>query len=505
MAEKKKNDATKDSKVGVDPYLVIVSNRGPFSFKQLDDGQLSINRGAGGLVTALSALAQQHDVLWVAAALGDGDVQWAEENPTVANVQGIDLKLIIPDADEYNRYYNKISNPLLWFIQHQLWDLPRNPQIDSDTWDAWHNGYVAINRQFADAVVDAVKGSDRPVIVFPQDYQLYMVPSFLREKLGDQVQIQPFLHIPWPSPDTWRLLPKEMRDSILSSLLASDRVGFQTRSDAFNFIQTCRFYLEDAHTYGSRVSINYQDRKIEAKPYPISIDVEKVKSLSNDPQTNIWKNQIAGFVGNRRLILRTDRVEPSKNILRGLQAYRTLLDAHPEHLGKVVMVALLVPSRMGVDEYQSYLREIMSEAGLINADYGDGIWEPVRIILGDNYYRALAAMQMFDVLLVNPIADGMNLVAKEGVLINEKNGVLVLSEHAGAFYELGDYALTVSPFDIYSASEALHEALTMPEDKRRNFADKLRHIVESADVRQWFYNQVQDALKAMTASAEEKN
>lgn len=479
------------------PLIVIASNRGPFSFKEQENGEFLTTRGAGGLVTALSALAEQHDVLWVAAALSEGDIAWARANPDIANVQGINLKLIITDEEVYDQFYNKISNPLLWFIQHQLWDSPRNPRIDEDTWDAWRNGYTVINKQFAEAIAEAVESVSRPVVVFPQDYQLYLVPKYLREQLGDKIQIQPFIHIPWPSPDAWRMLPSVMREGILSSLLASDRVGFQTESDAFNFIQTCRFYLNNAHTYGSRVSINYQGRKTESRTYPISIDVEKVRALSNDPQTNIWKNQIAGLVGGSRLILRTDRVEPSKNILRGLEAYRTLLATHPEHIGKVQMVALLVPSRMEVNEYQSYLREIMAEAGFINADYGDGVWEPVRVILGDNYYRALAAMELFDVLLVNPIADGMNLVAKEGALINSRNGVLVLSEHAGAFYELGEHTLAVSPFDIYSTAEALHQALQMPEDERRTKSQALKELIEKADVRQWFYNQVEDALAAL--------
>jgi trehalose 6-phosphate synthase len=187
--------------------------------------------------------------------------------------------------------------------------------------------------------------------------------------------------------------------------------------------------------------------------------------------------------------------------LRGFQAYRALLEKHPEHRGKIQFLALLVPSRMEVGEYQNYLGETMAEAGTINAQYSDSIWEPVRIILGDNYSRAIAAMQMYDVLLVNPLADGMNLVAKEGVLVNRKNGVLVLSEYAGAFYELGEHALIVSPFDVYGTAEALHTALTMPEADRAAHAKALRAIVTKADVREWFAAQVEDALRALNSQA----
>jgi trehalose 6-phosphate synthase len=210
----------------------------------------------------------------------------------------------------------------------------------------------------------------------------------------------------------------------------------------------------------------------------------------------LLKSQLMNAVGDCNLILRVDRIEPSKNILRGLAAYRVLLESHPEYRGKVKMMALLVPSRMEVTQYQDYLREIMAEAGLINAEYSDSSWEPVRIMVGDHYPRAIAAMQLYDVLLVNPIADGMNLVAKEGVLVNQQNGVLILSEHAGASYELGENALLVSPFDVYSTAEAMHQALTMPLEERRSRGVALRRIVESVDVSHWFYSQLEDAFRA---------
>jgi trehalose 6-phosphate synthase len=215
----------------------------------------------------------------------------------------------------------------------------------------------------------------------------------------------------------------------------------------------------------------------------------------------LLKSQLLNFVSDRKVILRVDRIEPSKNILRGLEAYSTLLDVHPEHRGKIQMLALLVPSRMGVDEYQDYLRDIMSAAGMINARFSNPYWEPVRIMLGDNYERAIAAMQFYDVLLVNPLADGMNLVAKEGALVNQKDGVLVLSEDAGAFYELGDHSLTVSPFDVYGTAEAIHKALNMPQEEKRRHAEALKKIVKNADIRTWFYDQVDDAMRAFKSQA----
>jgi len=484
------------------PLIVIASNRGPYRFELNDNGQFVSKRGAGGLVTALAALAEQLDVLWIASALSETDKQWAtEQNNTVTNVDGINLRLVVSDDEAYHQFYNIIANPLLWFIQHGMWDMTRNPIIEESTWQAWDAGYLAINRQFSKIVVDSVEqvlrnDPQRPVIIFPQDYHLYLLPHFLREALGQRAQIQPFIHIPWPGPDGWRILPRTIRDTLLKSLLVSDRIGFQTRRDAFNFVQTARFYVEGAHSHGSRVSIEYEGHTVQAKAYPISVDVEKLESLVSEGQARLHKNQLLGLVGDRKLILRVDRVEPSKNILRGLQAYRTLLEEHPEHHGAVVMMALLVPSRMKVDEYQIYLRDIMAEAGMINAEFSDEFWQPVSIILGNNYPRALAAMQLYDVLLVNPIADGMNLVAKEGALVNQRDGVLLLSEHAGAFYELGDYALTVSPFDVYSTANAMHDSLTMPYEERAKRAEELKTIVRKAGVKAWFFSQVQDALQA---------
>ncbi len=480
------------------PLIVIVSNRGPFSFKKNADGTFRVERGVGGLVTALGALAEQHEVLWVAAAMDKDDRRWVDAQPDEPQqVEGIFLRLMKPDRKAYQGYYNVISNPMLWFIQHQLWDAPRNPSITQETWNAWEKGYLEINKAFARIVARTVEDEKRPVIVLPQDYHLYMFPHYLRELSSAKVQIQPFIHIPWPGPDAWRVLPGEIRNAILSSLLQADRLGFQTQRDAFNFIQTCRFYLEGAHAYGTRDTIEYKGRKVKAVAYPISVDTQKLNTMSEQ----LLQSHPYNFGEGRKVILRVDRIEPSKNILRGLEAYRTLLETHPEHRGKVQMVALLVPSRMEVNEYQDYLRDIMSEAGMINANYSTSYWEPVRIVVGDNYERAIATMQFYDVLLVNPLADGMNLVAKEGTLVNQRDGVLVLSEDAGAFYELGEYALTVSPFDIYGTARAIHQALTMPPEEKHKRAEALRAIVTKADIRSWFYDQVDDAMQAFESQS----
>lgn len=483
-----------------EPLIVIASNRGPFSFQRDESGEFTYTRGQGGLVTALASVAEKRDVLWVACALSEDDEAWVEaHDDTPQNVDGTTLRLVCVDSVRYSQYYNQIANPLLWFLHHQLWDTPRQPTVDKIVWDAWEEGYVAVNRQMAQVVAESVyklNTDNAPVIIFLQDYHLYMMPKFLRELLGDSVQIQHFLHIPWPGPDAWRLLPAGMREALLDSMLSCDRVGFQTRRDAFNFVQTCRFYLNDAHSYGSRDSITYHGKTIQAKAYPISIDTEHIEALARSTEVELLKSRLINTLGDRKVILRVDRIEPSKNILRGFTAYRELLENYPEHRGRVQMLALLVPSRMEVAEYHTYLQEITAEVGLINATYSDALWEPITLIFGNNYSRAIAAFQIYDVLLVNPITDGMNLVAKEGALVNQRDGVLILSEHAGAFYELGEHALVVNPFDLYHTAEAMNQALVMPADEKHRRAEALRSQVREAGVKVWFQNQLDDALTA---------
>ncbi len=487
-----------------DPFIVIVSNRGPIVFSETNDGEFEFTRGAGGLVTALGTLAKKHEVAWVAMAINEDDKKWTRKNnQQLTKIDDIYLKLLDVDEDAYSKYYNQIANPLIWFIQHQIWNVISDPIIDKQTWDAWETGYKKVNQELADAVYEIVKDVKRKVIVLVQDYHLYLTPKFLRDKLGDDVSIQPFVHIPWPGPDAWRMLPEKMRKELLEGLIASDIIGFQTKKDAFNFVQTCRFYLEDAHSFGARDAITYKGKKIYAKSYPISVDIEQMKNLENEAETKFFLTEFLNLIHDRKVILRVDRVEPSKNILRGIDAFEALLQEHPEHIGHVQMLALLVPSRMEVEEYQDYLQQIMAKAGMINAEYSNSLWEPIRIILGDNYKRAIAAMQLYDVLIVNPVADGMNLVAKEGVLVNKKNGVLVLSENAGAYYEMGNDAISISPFDVYGTATALHEALEMSSEERFRRASNLQAIVRGSDVNTWFENQVEDSLASI--NNEDKN
>jgi trehalose 6-phosphate synthase len=473
--------------------VLIVSNRGPFSFS-VRDGKPEAVRGAGGLVTAISAVARQHDILWISCALGKGDIEWLRlMDDGVHDIGDMRVRLVQPETEQYHAYYNVISNPLLWFVQHQLYDTPRLPIIDENTWRAWSEGYAAVNRQLAGAVADSIRDLEGRIVVLPQDYHLYLLPRFLRELVGDRVVIQPFLHIPWPSPDAWRVLPLAMRRELIESMLYANRLGFQTERDTRRFLQTCVDTLPNVRVVKPWRRLEYHNRQVEAMPYPISIDVAHLQQRLESADVQQHVAQLNSLYEGRTLILRVDRVEPSKNILRGFIAFRNLLLAHPEYRGKVDMLALLVPSRTEVSEYQAYLRDIMALAGEINATLGNGVWEPIRVLLGNNPDRAIAAFSLYDVLLVNPLSDGMNLVAKEGVVLNQRAGVLILSEEAGAAEEFGDLALLVSPYDIYGTREALRQALIMPVEERRNRATRMRELVRQNDIHHWFHSQISDA------------
>lgn len=473
--------------------IVIASNRGPVSFRQVSTDGFDAVRGAGGLVTAVSPIARDRDLTWIACALSDDDRAWAMEHPRATEVEGTRLRLICPEPEEYFGYYNVIANPLLWFLQHAMWDSPRAPNITSETWEAWEDGYVKVNRLMAEALAEEVGVLDEPPIIMLQDYHLYLTAGFLRPLVNEHVSIQHFVHIPWPGPTHWTFLPPRMRKSIFRSLAKADIIGFQTDRDGLNFLRCCQSHLPESKvTYGNG-EVALEGRTTRVAPYAISVDVDGLMEMvSGSDAVAGHTAQFRRYVGSQQLILRIDRAEPSKNIIRGFQAFELMFKRHPDHIGRVQFLGLLVPSRLEVELYRDYLDEVMAAAGWINAAYGDGDWEPVRLMVGDNYARAIAALRLYDVLLVNPVLDGMNLVAKEGAVVNETDGVLVLSEGAGAHEQLHEAALSVSAFDIVDQADALHEALKMPLSERRDRARSLREMVVNHDVNEWFRRQLDD-------------
>jgi trehalose 6-phosphate synthase len=282
-----------------------------------------------------------------------------------------------------------------------------------------------------------------------------------------------------------------MRQAILEGMCAADVLGFQTNEDALNFLRTCQTHLPRASVNYKYQRIWYRNHASYARSFPISIDVQSLIKEAGSQTVQKYQPEIKDMISGCQLVLRIDRIEPSKNIVRGFQAFKEMLDLYPEHRGKVSFLALLMPSRMDVEEYQSYLDALMAAAGQVNAHYGTHQWEPVRVLVGENYHRAIAALQYYDVLLVNSIADGMNLVAKEGPIVNQKDGVLILSERTGAREQLQSGAVVISPCDVYATAQAIHQALVMDPDQRHEQAARLRWLIEREDIRDWFSKQLE--------------
>jgi trehalose 6-phosphate synthase len=369
--------------------------------------------------------------------------------------------LVAHDPAAYDAYYNVVANPLLWFVQHSLWDRATRPNVDRAVERAWRDGYEVVNRTFADAVI-ARLDDDPDAIVFFHDYHLYLAPRMVRQARPD-ARIAHFVHIPWP--EDWTVLPPYIRDAIHDGLLATDVAGFQAERWARNFVRCCG-------DVGTTAVVHHG----------ISIDVDEFEALASADDVRAHEQRLPTA---EKLIVRVDRTDPSKNIVRGFLAFALLLEEHPEWHGRVVMLAMLDPSRQAIPEYVAYLEAIEREADAVNDRFGNGDWQPVRLRVADDFPQSLAAYRQFDVLLVNAVYDGMNLVAKEAPLVNARDGVLVLSENAGVHEELGEWSLTVNPFDVAGQADALHAALSMEEGERRRRADAIRAHVRTHDVTAW--------------------
>jgi trehalose 6-phosphate synthase len=471
--------------------LIVVSNRGPVGYDRDHDGDRVARRGGGGLVTALRSLVSHHDVTWIASAISDEDRVVAAEGRVQEQARDgspYRLRLVAHDEHAYDWFYNVVSNPVLWFLQHYLWDLPLMPNLDQGLHHAWNEGYVAVNRGFADAVVAEL--DERPeAAVFFHDYHLYLAPRFVRAQRPG-AELVHFVHIPWAQSDYWHVLPEPLRRAIHEGLLANDVVGFHTRRWKRNFHRCCRDILGVGGDPGED-TIDYDGRRVLVTSHPISVDAEEFEELARSEAVLAAEAEIADR-RPEKLILRVDRTDPSKNVVRGFRAFEAYLDAHPEMRGRVGMLALLDPSRQDIPEYSEYLGAIQRTARAVNDRFQRDGWIPIDLEIADDFARSVAAYKQFDVLLVNAIYDGLNLIAKEAPIVNQRDGVLVLSENAGSHEELGKWALTVNPFDVTGQAEAIHEALELPAEERRRRLRGIRAHVRENDLAAWIAAQLTD-------------
>ena len=473
-----------------DSPLVLVSNRGPVTFEP--DG--TVRRGTGGLVTALIGLASHRDVTWIASAMTREDMRRAEEHdgrpfPVTAPGGGeYRVKLVASDADAYDRFYNIMANPMLWFIQHYLWDLSNAPDIRRNETEAFEFGYNAVNEDLARAVLEEIEGVENPIVMV-HDYHLYTLPGLIRRARPDAF-LHHFVHIPWSQSDSWRVLPSMIRGELYEGILANDIIGFHTRSYRRNFLQCCQDLLGlEVDFDGGAVRLDKRDVWVRA--YPLPIDSHAVEAVAQRQRTRQLEEEL---LRRRRdhLILRVDRADLSKNVLRGFSAFDTFLEQHPEFHEKVTFIAQLMPSRTDVPEYAEYLERIEAVVAVVNHRHGSPDWMPIQLKLRDDLEEAVAAYKHYDVLIVNAMFDGMNLVAKEGPIVNDREGVSILSENTGAHEELAEYALSVNPFDIQELANSIYAALTMERSERRRRAQGLVQIVTSRDPGDWIDEQLAD-------------
>jgi trehalose 6-phosphate synthase len=482
--------------------LIVVSNRGPVTFASDESGERVLGRGGGGLVTALRSLVSHHEVTWIASAMSAEDHEVAEEAEGEAIAQTAPdgspyrLRLVAHDPQAYDLYYNVVANPVLWFVQHYLWGLADAPDVDQGIHNAWTQGYSAVNRRFAEVVVSELERQPGAG-VFLHDYHHYLTPGFVRDAAPDAT-IAHFVHIPWPQPDYWRVLPESIRRAVHEGLLASDVVSFHTERWARNFLLCCE------ELAGAEVDVEAGEARLDGRvtfvhARPISVDPEEFDALASSEPVRSAEAEIQE-TRPEKLIVRVDRTDPSKNIVRGFRAFELYLEAHPEMHGRVGMLVCLDPSRQDIPEYSEYLGAIQRAARLVNERFRQDEWLPVDLQIGDDFPQAVAAYKQFDVLLVNAIFDGMNLVAKEAPLVNERDGVLVLSENTGAHEELGPWAITVNPFDVAGQAEALHDALTLPLEQRRARLEAINRQVREHDIRGWIESQLDDLETAASRS-----
>ncbi|HYU61234.1 MAG TPA: trehalose-6-phosphate synthase [Solirubrobacterales bacterium] len=475
-----------------DPRLVIVSNRGPAQFELDEAGERVVTRGGGGLVTALSGLVSHRSALWIASAMTDEDVAVSSEagGPVRISIGGIDYEVLLveSDADAYDAFYNVIANPILWFIQHYLWDLSNAPDIRREEMDAWEYGYKVVNADLANAVLRQIEGIDNPLVLL-HDYHVYTAPGVIRAARPDAF-LHHFVHIPWSQSDSWRILPGSWREEIYRGLLANDIIGFHTNSSCRNFLACCQELLELEVDYERRLVVQ-DGRETWVRAYPLAIDAGRLRDAAASDAVADYEQEV---LARRRdcLILRVDRADLSKNVLRGFTAFDVFLDQHPEFRERVTFVAHLQPSRQDVPQYQEYLERIEALVAVVNHRHGTTDWMPIDLRIYDNFYEAVARYKHYDLLIVNPIFDGMNLVAKEAPAVNTRDGVVLLSENTGAHEELGDCSLTVNPFDIQEQADTIYRALTMDDEERRLRAERLRVIVDARDPGDWVDEQLAD-------------
>jgi trehalose 6-phosphate synthase len=468
--------------------LLVASNRGPISVVPVEDGDDEIRRGGGGLVSGMqAALTATPDAVWICAALNDRERSLARRAtsgrlsavPEVSDALNgeLDVRMLPIDALTFRQAYNGVANSTLWFSLHMLYEPARTPVFDLAWRRAWA-GYQRYNRAFAEAIAD--EAADGATVMI-QDYHLFLAPRMVRD-LRPDVRIGHFTHTPWVPAEYFHMLPDDVAHDILDGLAGADIVGFHCARWRDQFVDCCRSILGQEPT--SRMEI-----------FPLSTEAEELTARAHRRDVDSSVRQLRDVVGDRKVIGRVDRTELSKNVYRGLLSYRELLRTHPEWRDRVVHIVDNYPSREDLPEYREYTALVSRLAREIDDEFGTDTWTPLLLDISDDYPGSLAALRISDVVFVNSVRDGMNLVVLEGIVLSEQDPAVVLSRHTGAADLLGDDALLVNPFDVSEMANALHEALSMPDEDRLARCKRLRAAAVALPPGPWFQAQL-DAVTA---------
>lgn len=477
-----------------DKEIIVASNRGPVLFKRDGKGEIEIIKGKGGIVGSMVPFLEKTHGTWFSSAIGECDAYMNDKHDSKVPIPLEDpeyyVRLIKTEEDVFNDFNGKFANPLLWFIHHSMWNPPYSPCADEELHQAW-DSYQYVNSKFAEAISDAVSTSNKTPIVMLQDYHIYLTPKLIRKQHPDVLMSQ-FVHIPFPPPEIFQQLPNHMQIDILDGMLTNNVLGFHIPRYMNNFLQTIKQILPNAFVDEVVGDIVYNGHLCHVRTYPISIDRETMQTHAQSPEVISKEAEVDAMIGNCKLIYRTDRADLSKNIIRGFQAYDMFLDKYPEWKEKVKFVATLMPSRQDIKIYREYTDNIKDIVNKINEKHATPDWEPIKYICRGDYDLVVALLKRYDVLMVNPILDGMNIVAKEGSVVNENNGVLILSTGAGCYEELKDGAICINPFDLRQTAESIDTALLMDEKTKAQMITEARAAVERNDLNKWVSDQLKD-------------
>jgi trehalose 6-phosphate synthase len=469
-----------------DPSVVLVSNRAPVSFVETGEG-FETKRGAGGLAGALDPVARRlgDNATWIAAATSatDRKALAAGAADGLAEQLGYAVYLLDFDPKTYSDYYDVVSNRMLWFANHCLWDELDVHDFGAGELDAWASAYEPVNAHFARVTAEV---ADPGALVLFQDYHLATAPGHLRALRPDQT-IFHFTHSSFCGPAGLDPLPETVARAVVEGMLGADLVGFHVPAWAAGFLDACEAAGATVDRTAGRAEL--RGRGSWVRTYPIPIDAGELRERVAGPEARAWMDRLRPRDGGR-LLVRADRLEPSKNIVRGFEAFGLYRDEHPE-AEDVRFVACLYPSRQSMPEYRDYAERVEAIVRAVNERHPGAI----DLYTEDDFDRTLAALSLYDVLIVNPLMDGMNLVAKEGPALNQRAGVLVLSRGAGSFDELGDAAITLDePTDVRETADALHRALSMDGDRRQALARRLKKSATDHDPDAWISSQLDDLV-----------